>query len=178
MKDLEIGIVKMQYGEDGDVKSASFEPKIQVSVGGELLARLHSVNSPTNSDIIKSNADMVLASFFSKINEIELADREEYEVTSEVINCEKYPNDTVKTCEIKYLFKKIKTEVGMDEDFKRPRVQVTEQDGNIFSILGKCKKALNGVAPSEKIDEMSKRVVHAVDYDDAIGIMEEYCELM
>ncbi len=63
-------------------------------------------------------------------------------------------------------------------DYKRPVVQITEENGNIFSVLGNCKKELKKVAPQETVDEMSKRVLDAKDYDDAISIMEEYCELV
>lgn len=71
---------------------------------GELLKQL----SENKDEVkVKLSADLVLATWFNDILEIELADRDKYEVKSEVITCEKYDSGNVKLCVIDYYFQEI-----------------------------------------------------------------------
>lgn len=46
-----------------------------------------------------------LAAWFTKMNEIELADRDRYDINSEIVGCDKHPNGSIKKCTLKYTFK-------------------------------------------------------------------------
>lgn len=102
----QIGIATMQYDESGKVIEAYFTPRDKVQ--GVDLNQLKTIQADQNIDVIRYNAEMVMAGWFSKVNEIELADRDHYKVTSETIWCDKYPNGSVKRCSIGFYFEEIK----------------------------------------------------------------------
>lgn len=103
---LEIGDAIINYREDGTVESASFVPKMKIEVGETVLKQLEAVNHSTVAAIVKTNADLILGSFFSKLSEIELGDRDHYEVSSKTILCERYkPSGNIKQCVIRYTYK-------------------------------------------------------------------------
>src|SRR5579864_105088 len=81
MEELQIGTAEIIYGEDGKVLRAFFTPKMQV---GNIASQLLQLE-PGKPERIKENAEMVLAAWFSKMNEIELADREHYKIESEIL---------------------------------------------------------------------------------------------
>lgn len=108
MDNVEIGIVNIHYNEDGDVLSAVFTPTMVVPFDKRVLMQLQSVKASKDDGLLKENADMVLAAWFAKMNEIELADRDDYEVASEILKCIKHQNGMAKECVIKYSFQKIK----------------------------------------------------------------------
>jgi hypothetical protein len=103
---LEIGFVTIKYKEDGTIANAGFQPTMNLPMDALFLEQLRSVNCSTSSDDVKHNSDMIFSAFFNKINEIELADRTEWEVKSEIESCEKYDNGNVKSCKIKYVYQK------------------------------------------------------------------------
>ncbi len=49
-------------------------------------------------------------------------------------------------------------------------------DGNIFSIVGACRRVLKKAGQSEKVNELSERVTAAKNYAEALSICEEYVE--
>ena len=106
MKEFKIGIATVNYDENGYPISQSFVPGTNVNPDDELLNQLKQIPVTDNSEVTKENADMILAGWWAKMNEIELADREEYKIYSNVINCVKYPNDLIKECSIEYIYKK------------------------------------------------------------------------
>lgn len=101
-----IGQVAMEYSENGQVINASFTPSIVVKADEFLLGQLKTIPQ-TDADVLKHNADLVLASWFNKTNEIELADREKWTIVSAVVDCDKYPSGAVKRCILEYTFKQI-----------------------------------------------------------------------
>lgn len=60
---------------------------------------------------------------------------------------------------------------------KKPRVQLTGKNGNVFNLLAICKCALRESNLSALADEMVKRVTSAGSYDEALCIMMEYCDV-
>lgn len=104
-----IGTAKVSYNENGQVVEASFIPalKVDLSKTPQLGQQLLDIKCDTQENIQK-NADLILGAWFvkmdDKINEIETADRERYQVASKIIECENYPNGKVKTCALEYVF--------------------------------------------------------------------------
>lgn len=58
----------------------------------------------------------------------------------------------------------------------KPTVQATGEDGNMFSILGRCTRALKSIDERDKARELSKRVMSSHSYDDALMVMADYVE--
>lgn len=108
---MEIGNVTMSYTEDGKlVKDQSFfTPTMKVVVDDNLFNQLIDINTGSQR-ALKEGADLIFAAFFTKTNDIELADREKYKIKSKVMECVKYSNKKVKRCVIKYTFEKVSTE--------------------------------------------------------------------
>lgn len=107
MKNTEIGVVTTNYDEQGKLISANFKPTMQVELSDSVKRMLdQALQKDDNVESLKRNSDFVLGSFFSKMTEIELADREDYEIVSEILDCHTYENGKVKFCRIKYLFAK------------------------------------------------------------------------
>jgi len=105
MKKIEIGTVITQYNEAGELLSAKFVPTLTIELSNEIKKDLEqNISKSEESDVIKFNADFVLGTFFAKMTEIELADREKQEIVSEVVYCAKYQSGKVKYCVLKYYF--------------------------------------------------------------------------
>jgi len=109
MNTLEIGIVTMNYNEDGTVikELSHFTPTLKTTIDTDIEEQLLTIKGENDSETLKHNANAVLAGFFTQITNIELADRSEYVVDSEVVTCEKYPTGGIKTCVLKYYFRRI-----------------------------------------------------------------------
>lgn len=103
----QIGKTTIIYDETGKLLSASFQPTVSIDSDESILSEMKDIS---NRDVesIKSNAELVFAQWFRKtdnlITEIELSDREEFHVTSEIEKCEKYDNGSVKRCVIAFSF--------------------------------------------------------------------------
>ena len=59
---------------------------------------------------------------------------------------------------------------------EKPTVQLSGEDGNIFSIVGRCRRALKRAKQSDLADEMSQRVRAAGSYDEALQVVMEYVD--
>lgn len=110
MKTQEIGIATITYDNGGRVikELTNFVPTLKISITDELNKQFAQIRSEKDEINLKKNSDIVLATWFSKMNEIELADRDKFEIKSEIIKCEKYANERIKQCVIRYTFKEIK----------------------------------------------------------------------
>lgn len=106
--ETEIGVAVINYSPEGKVLSAGFEPTLKMSFTPELLDQLSGAKSDT-AETVRVDSEIIMAAWFSKMNEIELADREEYHIVSTVEECVKYPDGRIKTCKVKFSFKKIGT---------------------------------------------------------------------
>lgn len=105
--DKEIGVATLNYSVDGEFETAQFSPTMKVDVSSELMQELiDSVDCKNEDEVVKNQAFGVFASWFQKMNEIELADRAQYEVAAELVApCERWENGQVKQCQIRFIFK-------------------------------------------------------------------------
>lgn len=57
-------------------------------------------------------------------------------------------------------------------------MKLVGEDGNIFSILGKCRKQMKqmGASPLE-VDAFSKQVTDSASYDEALHVVSEWFEV-
>ena len=63
-----------------------------------------------------------------------------------------------------------------ENTIKKPKVQLTKNDGNVFVVIGICSKALKAVDPAtEKI--FVKKAFAAQTYDEVLRLAMEYCEV-
>ncbi len=110
-----IGVATISYDEQGNPTSQTFKPGENIEPDDNLLNQLKQIPTATDSELVKQNADLVLAGWWSKMNEAELADRDEFKIYSEIVECLKYDNGSVKSCSIEYTFKKRTDEVNAPE---------------------------------------------------------------
>lgn len=107
MENFEIGRATIQYDEQGNVTLAYFEPTMKIGLDANIATELKKLVDSTQIETVKENADTVMASWFAKMNQIELSDREEYDIVSKVVKCEKWDSGKVKMCVIEYTFQKL-----------------------------------------------------------------------
>lgn len=105
--DQEIGIATLMYNSDGVFSEANFKPTMMVSVNDKMMTELiDAVDCNSHDDIISNQANGVFAAWFQRMNEIELADRSQFEIAAELIEpCERWDNGVVKLCKIRFMFK-------------------------------------------------------------------------
>jgi len=60
---------------------------------------------------------------------------------------------------------------------RKPKVKLSGTDGNVFALLGLCRKALKKAGQESKATEMSERVFKAESYSQAISIMSDYVSI-
>ena len=61
---------------------------------------------------------------------------------------------------------------------RKPVVQLTGQDGNVFNLIGICSRALRKAGRVEEARLMQQRVFQAGSYGEALAIMGEYVEIL
>lgn len=102
---VEIGRAVINYDSHGRALDAEFIPTIVVNLKPSILMQLASVKGGNQENAI-NNANLILGSWFEKSNEIELANRDEYHIVTEIVHCDKYSDGTVKRCEVRFVFEK------------------------------------------------------------------------
>jgi len=65
----------------------------------------------------------------------------------------------------------------IDRDSGKPIAYITGRNGNVFTSLSICKRALHANNQYKEADEMFKRVLKSKSWDEAIDIMNEYVVL-
>jgi hypothetical protein len=60
---------------------------------------------------------------------------------------------------------------------EKPVVKLIGEDGNIFSIMGKCTKALKIVGQNEQAKELTEKIFSSSSYDEALQICMQYIEV-
>jgi hypothetical protein len=103
----EIGNVTISYTPEGNVEYAIFDPSIKLVADKDLLKKLKPLAQAEDSDTIRKNAETVMAAWFMKVDEVELSDRFQYKIHTEVVRCERYTNNKVRLCELKYSLEKV-----------------------------------------------------------------------
>lgn len=104
--EIEIGVSTIVYTPHGEIAHASFRPTMEISVEASILKQLTDVK-PGDADYLRRNSEIAMATWFSRTNEIELADRDSYEIVGTVLDCLKYPDGTTQSCQMKFAFRKI-----------------------------------------------------------------------
>lgn len=107
MKQLEIGEATLEYTRFGEVTNAVFTPSMKIEYDKSINDQLRQIESKRDVESMRENAALVMASWFSKMNEIELSDKFQYGIDSEIVECERYDDDMPKKCVIKFVFKKL-----------------------------------------------------------------------
>lgn len=98
-----IGNATILYSREGKATHSFFVPAIHTIPCDVIEAQLLTT-TPKTGEQAKEQAQRVLADWFSKVEDIELADRETGEITSTIVSCEKWDNDIPKSCTIEFVF--------------------------------------------------------------------------
>jgi len=59
----------------------------------------------------------------------------------------------------------------------KPKVRLVGTDGNIFSLLGICSRALKKAGRMDEAKAMQGKVFQAKSYEEALAILSEYVEI-
>ena len=62
-------------------------------------------------------------------------------------------------------------------DNVKPRCKLIGEDGNIFFILARVRRALKVHGKDHEAEEVCKRVTSSKSYEEALGIIAEYVEV-
>ena len=60
------------------------------------------------------------------------------------------------------------------KEFKKVKAPIIGADGNVFNLIGICRKELIRAGFNDKAKEMTNRVTSSGSYDEALAIMLEY----
>ena len=59
---------------------------------------------------------------------------------------------------------------------EKPPCKLINEDGDIFFILGRVRRALKEHGQEAEVEAVTRRVMNAKSYDEALGIITEYIE--
>ena len=97
-----IGTAILTYDEDGKPLSSEFSPAILKVEPDQLRDALSHIDKPTGAEQIRSRAETIMATWFNHVESVELADREDGEITSRVLECKEWPNGHPQLCAIEF----------------------------------------------------------------------------
>jgi len=60
---------------------------------------------------------------------------------------------------------------------QKPKVKLTGQDGNVFNLIGVCRKVLQKNGMAKEATELVNRCFSAGSYEEALAIMGEYLDV-
>jgi hypothetical protein len=60
---------------------------------------------------------------------------------------------------------------------KKPSVQLTGEDGNVFSIIGRVSAALKKAGQPDKAKEFSSKAMKSHSYDQLLQLAMTYCDV-
>lgn len=106
MKAMDIGTAEIMYAEDGSIESASFSSNMKIEFEQALISQLQPVKNK-NVTAIKTNSELVLASFFNTLADIEIDDRGKFHIVSDIKHCDEYPNGDIKRCIMHFSYREI-----------------------------------------------------------------------
>jgi len=64
-----------------------------------------------------------------------------------------------------------------NETTEKPCVQLTGEDGNVFSIIGRVSKALKRAKQPDKATEFKNKAFNAGSYDEVLQLAMKYCDV-
>ncbi len=106
MKDrTKIGTVTFNFDENGTLKDTTFVSEMKIDA--KFSINLTDVPNTNLESTIKDESEKVLANYFSQMNEIELGDRTQYKLVSDIILCEKYESGKVRLCKVEFTYQKL-----------------------------------------------------------------------
>lgn len=105
MKKIEIGTATIHYAQDGKVTHTSFIPK-EIDLPLSSIEGLRGIPSSASNTELQENANKVFAAWFEHMNEVELADRDKYEIAS-AVHCKRREDNTISECWIAFFFQEI-----------------------------------------------------------------------
>lgn len=100
-----IGEVVITYTPEGIAETTAFLATIKID--GDAVAKQLLQIKAGDKEVIKNNSDMVMASWFSRINDIELMDHSDQRLNSEIVDCLKRENGMVYYCRIAYYIENV-----------------------------------------------------------------------
>lgn len=62
----------------------------------------------------------------------------------------------------------------MNKEFEKVDAPIIGADGNVFNLIGICKRALKSNGYVKEAEELVNRVTNSHSYDEALEIMMEY----
>lgn len=62
-------------------------------------------------------------------------------------------------------------------DFEKPTVQLTGEDGNVFSIIGRVSKALRCAGLVDEAKEFTRKALNSGSYDEVLQLCFDYVEV-
>lgn len=65
----------------------------------------------------------------------------------------------------------------MDDLADKPKVQLSEQNGNVFNLLSLCTLALKRCGQRDKAADLAAKVSAARSYDESLQIMMQYVDV-
>lgn len=72
------------------------------------------------------------------------------------------------------------TETAMDYEpmlgIVKPKVKLSNTDGNVFALLGQCTKALRKEGLQDKAKQLSDEIWNANSYSEALRLMSKYVD--
>lgn len=63
------------------------------------------------------------------------------------------------------------------EDFVKPPVELAEQDGNAFSIIGRVMRALKNAGREDLANEYKTRAMSGGSYENLVTLVYDYCDV-
>lgn len=96
-----LGTATLKYDTDGELQIGTFKPMIQITKEQIKTSALGKCSNKTIEEV-RECAELLLASFFTKVSDIELRDIEKTQLLTEAVYTETYDNGQVK--EVKFEF--------------------------------------------------------------------------
>lgn len=99
---MKIAEVEIEYSEGGEVVSGSMIAELSPGDIEVAMDQLTKLKPEANGVALAENARVALASLFNRMNEVEMADREKFDITSKVRDCSNHENGMIKRCVIEF----------------------------------------------------------------------------
>lgn len=60
---------------------------------------------------------------------------------------------------------------------KKPKVNLSGANGNVFNLGSICSNALEDAGQKEQAQEMRRKIIRSKSYDEALQVMMQYCDV-
>jgi hypothetical protein len=100
----QIGKVTIEYDEAGNLITSLFEPEMSVTLDPQLETELKTIECCNDTETLEHNASLVLASYFNRMNQIELRDVATTSLLGHIDYSANHPDGKIKKTIISYSF--------------------------------------------------------------------------